>query len=40
MTKTFLVIQLRPEDETADSEFKAILKYGGLREKDVVRGTC
>jgi len=37
MTKTFLVIQLRPEDETADSEFKAILKYGGLREKDVVR---
>ena len=37
MKKTFLIIQLRPEDETADSEFKAILQYGGLHEDEVVR---
>ena len=37
MTKPFLVIQLRPEDEAADSEFRAILVYSGLREGEVVR---
>ncbi len=37
MTKPFLVIQLRPEDEAADSEFRAILRYSGLREDEVVR---
>lgn len=33
----FLIIQLRPEDETADNEFEAIKFYGGLSESDVVR---
>lgn len=37
MTKRFLVIQLRPEDETADGEFAAILRYGGLGNDEVVR---
>jgi len=37
MSKPFLIIQLRPEDETADSEFHAMLKYGALTENDVVR---
>jgi len=37
MNKPFLVIQLRPEDEAADSEFRAILRYSGLRENEVVR---
>ncbi len=37
MKKPFLVIQLRPEDEAADSEFHAIVRYGGLRENEVVR---
>lgn len=37
MSKPFLIIQLRPEDEAADSEFEAILRYGGLREDEVVR---
>lgn len=35
--KLFLIIQLRPEDETANSEFQAILRYGGLRENEVLR---
>lgn len=35
--KRFLLIQLRPEDEAADDEFRAILRYGGLREREVVR---
>ena len=35
--KPFLIIQLRPENETANSEFEAILQYGGLRENEVVR---
>jgi GMP synthase (glutamine-hydrolysing) len=35
--KPFLIIQLRPEDETADSELRALLRYGGLREDEVVR---
>jgi GMP synthase (glutamine-hydrolysing) len=37
ITKPFLILQLRPEDVTSDSEFQAILKYGGLDEKDVCR---
>ena len=37
MTKPFLIIQLRPEDEAADDEFRAILRYGGLRDDEVVR---
>lgn len=32
-----LILQLRPEDSTADSEYKCILKYGGLRPKDTKR---
>jgi GMP synthase (glutamine-hydrolysing) len=36
-TKPFLILQLRPEDDTSDSEFQAILKYGGLEENDVCR---
>ena len=35
--KPILVIQLRPEDAAANSEFEAILRYGGLSENDVVR---
>ena len=37
MTKPILILQLRPEDETSDSEFDAILKYGGLRPSAVER---
>lgn len=37
ISKPFLILQLRPEDDTSDSEFASILKYGGLREKDVHR---
>lgn len=33
----FLIIQLRPEDETADSEFEAIKFYSGLTDSDVIR---
>ena len=32
LSKPFLILQLRPEDDTSDSEFEAILKYGGLDE--------
>ncbi|HMB73141.1 MAG TPA: glutamine amidotransferase [Gammaproteobacteria bacterium] len=35
--KPFLIIQLRPEDEVADSEFRAFLRFGGLQEDAVVR---
>lgn len=28
--KPFLILQLRPEDDTSDSEYQAILKYGRL----------
>ena len=35
--KPFLILQLRPEDDTSDSEFEAILKYGGLDEQDTQR---
>ena len=30
MDKPFLIIQLRPEDETSDNEFAKIKQYGGL----------
>jgi len=37
MRKPILILQLRPEDETSDGEFAAILKYGGLDAGDVRR---
>ena len=37
ISKPFLILQLRPEDDTSNSEFEAILKYGGLDSKDVCR---
>lgn len=35
--RPFLILQLRPEDEVAESEFASILRYGGLRPDEVVR---
>ncbi len=35
--KKFLILQMRPENETADSEFKAILRVGGLDQDEVHR---
>ena len=35
--KPVLILQLRPEDDTSDNEFAAIVKYGGLQERDVCR---
>lgn len=35
--KPFLVLQLRPETEASDDEFKAILRKGGLSERHVHR---
>lgn len=35
--KPFLIFQLRPEDETSDSEFEAILRYGELGRHEVHR---
>ncbi|MDP7577618.1 MAG: hypothetical protein QGH99_11700, partial [Pseudomonadales bacterium] len=37
MAQPFLIIQLRPEDETADNEFDAIKFYGGLKDHEVIR---
>ena len=37
LSKPFLILQLRPEDETADGEFDAFLRYGGLRPAEVDR---
>lgn len=37
MTKPFLIIQLRPEDETSDNEFEKIKFYGGLEEFETER---
>ena len=37
MSKPFLIIQLRPEDETADNEFESIKFYGGLTDDEVTR---
>ena len=37
MIKPFLIMQLRPEDDTSDNEYASILKYGGLDLKDTRR---
>jgi GMP synthase (glutamine-hydrolysing) len=37
MEKPFLILQLRPEDETSDNEYEAFLKYGGLKPGQVRR---
>ena len=37
MTKPFLVVQLRPEDEVADSELRAVMRYGALAASELVR---
>ena len=37
MSKPFLILQLRPEDDTSDNEFEAILKYGNLHAADTHR---
>ncbi|MGB1111118.1 MAG: glutamine amidotransferase [Gammaproteobacteria bacterium] len=37
MTKPILLMQLRPEDETSDNEYQAILKYGVLSPDQVHR---
>ena len=37
MTKPFLILQLRPEDDGADGEYRAILDKGGLDENRVRR---
>ena len=37
MVKPFLILQLRPEDVTADDELAAIKRYGGLAEHEVDR---
>ena len=36
-SKPFLILQLRPEDDTSNSEYEAILKYGGLEARDTRR---
>jgi GMP synthase (glutamine-hydrolysing) len=35
--KPFLILQLRPEDDTSDNEFEAILKYGELNVENTHR---
>ncbi|GJM13247.1 MAG: glutamine amidotransferase [Pseudohongiella sp.] len=37
MAKPFLIIQLRPEDATADNELAAIKRYGHLKDLEVER---
>ena len=37
ISKPFVILQIRPEDDTSNSEFAAILRYGGLDEKNVRR---
>ncbi|MGB5709141.1 MAG: glutamine amidotransferase [Arenicellales bacterium] len=37
ISKPFLLLQLRPEDETSDSEFEAIVEYSGLMPEDFHR---
>lgn len=37
MTKPILILQLRPEDTTSDSEYACFLKYGDLRAEDTHR---
>ena len=36
-TKPILILQLRPEDATSDSEYACFLNYGGLRTEDTCR---
>lgn len=36
-SKPFLILQIRPEDEAADNEFAAMLRYGGLEMRNVRR---
>ena len=36
-TKPILILQLRPEDATSDSEYACFLKYGQLRREDTCR---
>jgi GMP synthase (glutamine-hydrolysing) len=36
-SKPVLILQLRPEDDTSDNEYQAILKYGGLAAEDTYR---
>ena len=36
-SRPFLILQLRPEDDTSDSEYQAILKYGELEAADTRR---
>ena len=36
-TKPVLILQLRPENVTSDSEYACLLKYSGLRAKDTCR---
>ena len=36
-TRPVLILQLRPEDATSDSEYGCFLKYGGLRAEDTRR---
>jgi len=36
-TKPVLILQLRPEDSTSDSEYACFLKYGELRAEDTCR---
>lgn len=35
--KPFLIIQLRPEDETSDNEYEAFLTFGGLKPEETRR---
>lgn len=37
MSKPFLIIQLRPEDDVADEELRALQQYGSLAQDEVVR---
>ena len=37
ISKPFVILQIRPEDDTSDSEFAAILKYARLDEANVRR---
>jgi len=37
MTRPFLIMQLRPEDDTSENEYAAILKYACLDSKDAHR---
>ena len=37
MSKPFLIIQLRPEDETSNNEFEKIKFYGGLADDEIER---